>query len=139
MGKINYYNYNMSDNREICELDHRLIEAAIKHKPEIVFVLGGPGSGKGTQCEKLSQEYGFMHISVGDILRDELNRRTHLGEQIKSTMEQGEMVPITIIASLLVKTIFAKKSKKYLIDGFPRTLEQVIYFEKNIQECSCIL
>lgn len=54
-------------------------------------------------------------------------------------MESGEMVPITIIVSLLVKTIFAKKSKKYLIDGFPRTLEQVIYFEKNIQECSCIL
>jgi len=49
------------------------------------------------------------------------------------------MVPITIIVSLLVKTIFAKKSKKYLINGFPRTLEQVIYFEKNIQECSCIL
>jgi len=116
----------MSDNREICELDHRLIEAAIKHNPEIVFVLGGPGSGKGTQCEKLAQEYGFEHISVGDVLRDELNRRTHLGEQIKSTIEQGEMVSINIVVSLLVKSIFAKKSKKYLIDGFPRTVEQAI-------------
>jgi len=49
------------------------------------------------------------------------------------------MVPIAIIVSLLVKTIFARKAKKYLIDGFPRTLDQVIYFEKNIKECSCII
>lgn len=58
----------------------------------IVFVLGGPGSGKGTQCSKLAEEFNYTHISVGDVLRDEVLKDTNLGKEIGTLMNQGKMV-----------------------------------------------
>jgi len=55
---------------------------------------GGPGSGKGTQCDRIVRKYGFTHLSSGDLLRDEVNRETELAARIKSIMDRGELVPL---------------------------------------------
>lgn len=62
-------------------------------------MLGGPGSGKGTQCEKIVQKYGYTHLSTGDLLRDEVKSGSSRGQQLNALMEKGELVP-------LVKTNF---------------------------------
>lgn len=58
----------------------------------LVFVLGGPGSGKGTQCAKLSEKYGLVHISTGDLLREEVKNNTPIGKLAQKAMEKGAMV-----------------------------------------------
>lgn len=62
--------------------------------PKIVLVLGGPGSGKGTQCASIVQKYGYIHISTGDLLRQEIEAQTEIGTSIKEDMQNGKMVPI---------------------------------------------
>jgi adenylate kinase len=64
---------------------------------KIFFVLGGPGSGKGTQCAKIAEKYGFAHISTGDLLRQEVIDGTELGKRAKSLMLEGKMIPIVIL------------------------------------------
>lgn len=61
--------------------------------PKITFVLGGPASGKGTQCSKLVEEFGYRHISVGDLMRAEADKGTKDGEKIKKIMAEGKIVP----------------------------------------------
>lgn len=62
-------------------------------KPRIIFVLGGPGSGKGTQCDLLKKNYDFLHYSVGDILRDFLKTGSKDAKEISKLMKEGQMVP----------------------------------------------
>lgn len=71
-------------------------------KPKIVFVLGAPGAGKGTQCERIVNEYGYVHLSAGDLLRAERNRAgSKLGEMIENHIRQGQIVPVAVTCSLL--------------------------------------
>lgn len=71
-------------------------------RPKVVFVLGAPGAGKGTQCEKIVNEYGYVHLSAGDLLRAERNRPgSKLGELIENHIQQGQIVPVAITCSLL--------------------------------------
>ena len=74
---------------------------------KIVFVLGGPGSGKGTQCDQLSN-LGYCHLSTGDLLRDEIKKGTELGTKLEADMKEGKMVPIVI---LLVECLEFRKSQ----------------------------
>ena len=71
-------------------------------KPKVVFVLGAPGAGKGTQCEKIVAEYGFTHLSAGDLLREERNRKgSEFGSLIEDYITNGKIVPVEITCSLL--------------------------------------
>ena len=97
--------------------------------PKITFVLGGPGSGKGTQCAKLVEEFGYKHISIGDLMRAEVDKGTKDGEKIKKIMAVGGIVPHELTVSLLINALIANPSKNYLIDGFPIAVDRAIYFE----------
>lgn len=62
-------------------------------KHQVIFILGGPGSGKGTQCDNLVNTYGFLHYSTGDLLRAEVKKETELGKEIDSYISKGHLVP----------------------------------------------
>jgi adenylate kinase len=99
----------------------------------IVFVLGGPGSGKGTQCVKLAQEFGLIHLSTGDLLREEVNTKSEIGQEVAGLMKEGRMVPSEILIEILRDRIAKNiRSKGFLIDGFPRSMEQVHLFESKV-------
>mmetsp|Transcript_22762 Transcript_22762/g.21968 ORF Transcript_22762/g.21968 Transcript_22762/m.21968 type:complete len:122 (+) Transcript_22762:7-372(+) len=103
--------------------------------PKITFILGGPASGKGTQCAKLVEEFGYTHISSGDLMRAEIQKGTKDGERIKKIVAEGGLVPCELTVGVLINGLIANPSKNYLIDGFPRATDQAIYFEQNVCEC----
>ncbi|CAI4046354.1 hypothetical protein SUVZ_11G1870 [Saccharomyces uvarum] len=109
----------------------------------VVFVLGGPGAGKGTQCEKLVKDYSFVHLAAGDLLRAEQNREgSEFGELIKNYIKEGLIVPQEITLALLRNAIsenVKNNRHKFLIDGFPRKMDQAVSFERDIVECKFIL
>ena len=88
-----------------------------------IVLLGPPGSGKGTQGEMLSQEFGYVRLSTGDMLREAVRNGTELGKQAKTYMDAGGLVPNDIIIGLMKEKIAATNGK-VLLDGFPRTVEQ---------------
>jgi len=88
----------------------------------VIFVLGGPGAGKGTQCAKLVADYGFKHLSAGDLLREEQDRPgSQFGEMIKHYIQEGIIVPLEVTIQLLENALTAtieKEGKRmFLIDG----------------------
>jgi adenylate kinase family enzyme len=115
------------------------LEALRRKNFKLIFVLGSSGTGKGTQCAKLVNELKYHHISTGDLIRDQIKRKTHLGELCESYTSKGELVPFELIINILVKAIITSNSKCYLIDGFPRSMEQALYFEKHIKQIGLIL
>lgn len=103
----------------------------------VVFVLGGPGAGKGTQCANLVRDYGFKHLSAGDLLREEQDRPgSEFGDMIKSYIKDGKIVPMEVTIQLLENamnaTIKESGTRKFLIDGFPRKMDQAIKFEEVV-------
>lgn len=94
-----------------------------------ITFLGPPGSGKGTQAERLSNEFNILHIATGDILRDSIRKNTSLGKKVKSYLERGRLVPDDIIMELVLEKI--DKMENFLMDGFPRTLIQAERLEKT--------
>merc|ERR1712212_851279 len=110
-------------------------------KLPIVWVLGGPGCGKGTQCDKIVAKYGFTHLSSGDLLREEVNSGSDRGKQLTSIMETGQLVPLAVVLDLLAEAMLNKVSgsKGYLIDGYPREVAQGEQFEAEIAPCAHIL
>eukprot|EP00727_Mastigamoeba_balamuthi_P007492 m51a1_g3363 putative ump-cmp kinase (191) ;mRNA; r:443040-444026 len=92
-------------------------------KPIVVFVLGGPGSGKGTQSEKIVEKFGFAHFSAGDLLRAEVASGSPHGTMISEMIKAGKIVPSSVTVGLLKKAIETSPRKKILIDGFPRSAE----------------
>ena len=88
----------------------------------IVILLGSPGSGKGTQSKRLADAYGFKHLSTGDIFRAEIAEKTGLGEKVQDYLKAGKLVPDAIVVEMVAGKI--ETGGKYLLDGFPRTVEQ---------------
>lgn len=91
-------------------------------KVTVIFVLGGPGAGKGTQCSKLVSDYGFKHLSAGDLLREEQDRPgSEFGEMIKTYIKEGTIVPMEVTIQLLenaMKKAMQEENKStFLIDG----------------------
>ncbi len=100
----------------------------------------GPGSGKGTQCSKLVKEFGFQHLSAGDLLREErLRKDSPFGELINNYIKEGKIVPMEITISLLKEAMLKSAGNRFLIDGFPRQMDQAIAFEKQVCESKFVL
>ncbi|VDP19221.1 unnamed protein product, partial [Schistosoma margrebowiei] len=101
----------------------------------------GPGSGKGTQCEKLVQKFHFNHLSSGDLLRAEVQSGSPKGKELKAMMERGELVPLVIVLALLKEAMIklVDENCHFLIDGYPRELDQGIRFEKEVCPCLCVI
>ena len=97
----------------------------------IVVFLGPPGSGKGTQAKKLSQELGLLHISTGDLLREAVKNQTPLGLKAREYMERGELVPDSIMISLIEEVM--PKEGGFILDGFPRTVPQALALEEMLK------
>jgi adenylate kinase len=90
-----------------------------------IVLLGPPGAGKGTQAVMLSEKLGFLHLSTGDILRENVKRHTDIGKKAKAFMEKGELVPDDIVIQMMLDTIKSSgKKNDFILDGFPRTVYQ---------------
>ena len=91
-----------------------------------IVIFGAPGSGKGTQSEKMIEKYGLGHISTGDVLRDQIKRGTELGKTAKGYIDNGQLIPDELMVSILadVYDSFGKEHKGVIFDGFPRTIPQ---------------
>eukprot|EP01138_Halocafeteria_seosinensis_P007411 gb/GECG01007576.1/.p1 GENE.gb/GECG01007576.1/~~gb/GECG01007576.1/.p1 ORF type:complete len:1604 (+),score=244.01 gb/GECG01007576.1/:1-4812(+) len=108
-------------------------------KPVIVFVLGAPGAGKGTQCEKICEAFNYVHLSTGDLLREEINSGSELGQEIEATTKAGQLVSTNVVLALLRKAMLSSNCPRFLIDGFPRSDEQVSQFERMAGSPSFVL
>ncbi|XP_026660204.1 UMP-CMP kinase 3-like isoform X2 [Phoenix dactylifera] len=98
-------------------------------KITVVFVLGGPGSGKGTQCANIVKHFGFTHLSAGDLLRAEIKSGSENGTMIANMIKEGKIVPSEVTVKLLQKAMLESGNDKFLIDGFPRNEENRTAFE----------
>ena len=100
-----------------------------------IVIFGAPGSGKGTQSERIVEKYGINHISTGDVLRAEIKNGTELGKTAKGYIDQGQLIPdelmIDILASVFDSFI---DSKGVIFDGFPRTIAQAEALKKMLAE-----
>jgi len=103
---------------------------------KIVFIVGGPGCGKGTQCEKIVKKYGYCHLSSGDLLRAEVASGSERGQQLQAIMTKGELVPNEMVLDMMKAAIAANpEAKGFLIDGYPRTVDQGKSVEEVVGEC----
>lgn len=101
----------------------------------VVILLGAPGSGKGTQAKKISQELNLPHISTGDLFRENLSKGTPLGLKVKSYLESGNLVPDQIVIEMLMDRVKADDCKYgYLLDGFPRSIPQAEALQKEFSD-----
>jgi adenylate kinase len=90
-----------------------------------VLMIGAPGAGKGTQAVRMAEHFGLVHISSGDLLRKHVAAETNIGRQIRGYLANGDLVPDAIVMDLLRKPILAANAAGgYILDGFPRTVEQ---------------
>jgi len=89
----------------------------------IVLVVGGPGSGKGILCDRLAAECGVIHLSSGDLLREEVARGTPLGRDCAEIMRRGELVSSAVITTLVRRHMRSFPGRRVLLDGFPRSLQ----------------
>lgn len=101
-----------------------------------IVIFGAPGSGKGTQSDKLIEKYGLGHISTGDVLRAEIKGNTELGKTAKSFIDQGQLIPDSLMIDILAKVYdgFGKEHEGVIFDGFPRTIPQADALKKMLAE-----
>ncbi|KDN45972.1 UMP-CMP kinase [Tilletiaria anomala UBC 951] len=123
----------------------------------VIFVLGGPGAGKGTQCENLVKDYDFVHLSAGDLLRAEQAREgSEYGQLIADYIKEGKIVPQEVTIALLRNAMKAALASppsntpsaaskwsdgrgRFLIDGFPRKMDQALEFDSKVCESRFVL
>jgi adenylate kinase len=98
-----------------------------------VVLLGAPGAGKGTQCKRIVDRYGLLHLSSGDILRKERTTATELGRKAQSYMDSGELVPDQLIVEMMTKAMRNAPDAGYILDGFPRTINQAVELDKALE------
>jgi len=89
-----------------------------------IVLLGAPGAGKGTQCKRIVEKYGLLHLSSGDILRQERSAATELGKKAQSYMDSGALVPDQIVVEMMAGAISKAPQTGFVLDGFPRTVNQ---------------
>ena len=90
-----------------------------------LLLIGAPGAGKGTQAVRIAENFGLTHISSGDLLREHVAQKTAIGLTAKAYMDRGDLVPDTVVLDMLRKPVIsAAEAGGYVLDGFPRTVEQ---------------
>ncbi len=100
-----------------------------------IVIFGAPGSGKGTQSERIVEKYGINHISTGDVLRAEIKNGTELGKTAKGYIDQGQLIPDELMLDILASVFDSfKDSKGVIFDGFPRTIAQAEALKKMLAE-----
>jgi adenylate kinase len=99
-----------------------------------LILFGPPGSGKGTQSEKLISSYNFKHLATGDLLRSEIQNQTPLGLEAKNLMDQGHLVPDEVVIGMISSALDANlNTNGFLFDGFPRTSAQAQALDKLLE------
>jgi adenylate kinase len=96
-----------------------------------LIVLGAPGSGKGTQAEKISKHFGYTHLSTGDLLRSEIERKSELGSLVQGIISRGDLVGDDVMLALLKKH-YVGIGNTVLLDGFPRNIQQATMLDKDL-------
>ena len=100
-----------------------------------IVLLGAPGAGKGTQAQKLVEDYGFAHISTGDLLRAAVKAGTKLGVKAKSYMDEGKLVPDKLVVDLVTERPADDDTLKgFILDGFPRNTAQAVTLDSALSE-----
>ena len=100
-----------------------------------IVIFGAPGSGKGTQSERIVEKYGINHISTGDVLRAEIKNGTELGKTAKGYIDQGQLIPDELMVDILASVFDSfKDSKGVIFDGFPRTIPQAEALKVMLKE-----
>ena len=100
-----------------------------------IVIFGAPGSGKGTQSERIVEKYGINHISTGDVLRAEIKNGTELGKTAKGYIDQGQLIPDELMIDILASVFDSfKDSKGVIFDGFPITIAQEEALKKMLAE-----
>ena len=105
-----------------------------------IVLLGPPGSGKGTQSKFLVEKFGFIQISTGDLLRDQVQQKdSSMGREISEIMKNGELVPDEIVIKLIIGKITIYKEKNIIFDGFPRNINQAKVLDESLEKISVSL
>ena len=97
-----------------------------------LILLGAPGAGKGTQCKRIVARYGLLHLSSGDILRQQRAEGTELGRKAQKYMDSGALVPDQIIVEMMADAMKKTKAAGFILDGFPRTVNQAAELDKSL-------
>lgn len=97
-----------------------------------IVLLGAPGAGKGTQCKRIVERYGLVHLSSGDILRSQRATGTELGRKAQSYMDSGALVPDKIIVEMMTEAIKKVGGAGFVLDGFPRTVNQAEELDESL-------
>ncbi|XP_064554531.1 UMP-CMP kinase [Drosophila montana] len=127
--KTNYL--RLHNQALLTSLTHRMSTV----KPKVVFVLGGPGAGKGTQCSKIVERFQFTHLSAGDLLREERAREgSEYGQLIEDYIRNGKIVPVEVTCSLLENAIKNSGKSRFLIDGFPRNQDNLDGWNRQMSD-----
>lgn len=100
-----------------------------------LILFGPPGSGKGTQSERLIERYGLIHLSTGNLLREEIQNKTELGLAAKRYMDEGQLVPDEVVIGMIRSALDSNpQAKGFLFDGFPRTVAQAEALDNLLTE-----
>ena len=101
-----------------------------------IVIFGAPGSGKGTQSDKIIEEYGVAHISTGDVLRAEIKKGTELGKLAASYIDEGNFIPDSLMIQILAAVLdtLGKDIKGVIFDGFPRTIPQALALDEMLAD-----
>ena len=97
-----------------------------------IVLLGAPGAGKGTQCKRIVDKFGLLHLSSGDILRQERAEGTELGKKAQSYMDSGDLVPDEVIVEMMAGAISNAPACGFVLDGFPRTVNQAAELDRSL-------
>ena len=103
-------------------------------KPNVVFVIGGPGCGKGTQCKRIIKNFGYQSFSTGDLLRQYVKDKKDGYEEIDNQMKEGKLISSATLMKVLKSYIVNCANKKILVDGYPRNQENIDIWEKEMKD-----
>ena len=114
--------------------------AVTPSKARVVFVIGGPGSGKGTQCAKIKDEFKYNHMSTGDVLRTVVKEKKAPGwQELEADMKEGKLISSQKLISFVKVGIVASPNKKILLDGFPRNKENLDEWNKQMKDVADVV
>lgn len=120
---------------------HGIVTCVKQSNAPVIWILGGPGCGKGTQCDKIVKKYNFKHFSTGDLLRAEVASGSDKGKELKEIMSKGALVSNDDVLQILERAMVkvSDSANGFLIDGYPREKDQGTAFEKYVAPVDLII